>query len=422
MAWQPKSAEPWRPMSAEPADSLGAPAEATRTGPMASTNFNRDWARGGINAIPAVMGMLGGLSAAPAAPAFPLAPIIMAGAGGSGGEAIKQLLNRATGLGPAPETAGQALRGISQQGNTQAALETVGQGAGLMLSKLAPMLGRAGIKASPTLQAEFPGLEKTMIRERAMTAGAADAARAKSAANTASLLNDAEQAGMTATAADIAAPALNRAEKALRRPLTQAERGRIIVEVRDRANQLLEGRTMGIPRVPSTPGGNPAAAIFSPTETKELAQIAQDEASSMLRQDVRSPRGEAVPRSTDYDIAKGAAAAKNKLPGVGASEKRTQELIGLQRALEARAASHNPTVPQLVALGAGGATGGLVGHGALPAELSALAAYGATSPAALRAYALGLTHPAFRPTMGALPLGLEALLRYAQGQTQQTAP
>ena len=190
-----------------------------------------------------------------------------------GGAAGRMAENAGAGMAgfSAPQGVGPSLKSAHEAGLEQAGLETVGG------------LGAAGLKAgggamlegayrvAPGLAEKFPRIFEAISRERipvgskATRQGSAEASKRMraSAAKTSGLI---DKANRTFTAADLAGDALDNLKNELGRAPTKDERTALIVQIRDRANELLSERTHGVGKLRPSFGGK--KTLYSGREVK----------------------------------------------------------------------------------------------------------------------------------------------------------
>lgn len=437
--WRPRSATAWMPKSAVPVN--------TRTIDEPEENHNLDWARGGVNAIPPVTQAIGaglGATAATAGLGPEAAPggmILGGGAGKQFGTAIKQLVERIPALGMnAPQTPGDAMKEIGAAGSEGQLSETLGLPLGLAMGKLAPAFTEAGSGATKALKQEFKGVNfgKAMLDNGVRTADEAAALLKSRGLETQAKIGaiDAAAGGPHISAEDMAQTAIESVRKSYGRTLTQAEHDEIVDKVRDAANEVLAERRLGLGAPKATPAskvlgpnGQPATPaappqpqdLFTLSETKQIAQSAQDAVRGALKGEGNLSRNFNASPSVAKALEKGSTAAKNLQPGLAESEQRTREALALARALSGSEAGFSPLNPGLIrgaATGTGMMLGGL-SHGGNPVENAAIGgtlANLATAPPALRGLGFLLNDPKMQIIASQWPGGVEAFLRATMQQ------
>lgn len=303
-------------------DTASAPA-GMRPRPTALQTYGGSFLRG----VPAALGLAGSMVGSVGGP---MGRSALAGLGGMTGRGIEGLGRRAIGL---PETNDpvEALRQMLDEGAMQASLQGTGELAAGAASNVGKGLVREAYKVAPSLAKKFPGVNivETAIKEKVpVDVAKAAGKRAEAAAATSGALSRATARGITHSIEDIAAPALEQAEREIGRPLAQAERDQIVKMVQDQADLMMGRQSFGV--------GTRSRTTYTPKELKRLAQIAQRETRTLTNQR-NAGNLTANPDLVDA-IARGATAAKNALPGVGAAEGRTQSLIAVEQAAKNAAA------------------------------------------------------------------------------------
>jgi hypothetical protein len=288
-----------------------------------------------VDALPAVTGGAGGLIGGLGGTAFGFGfggiPGGVGGAalGGAAGEAAKQLINRMRGV-EAPATAGEAAMNIGREGLVQGGSELLG-GAAMKGGKMAAHgLMDMAISPAPTLAKEFTtaagDIADTALREKLPVgnimpgtrkgSNMAQQALRESAGATRQLLTDAGAAGTTFDAQTVArGPVTQLVGDIARQPLSTSELNHI-------ADMFTEY------------SGN--HNTMTPAMLKDMKQAAQRIAKPIfkaLNQGNVVPAGESLKAQFNKAIADGAKDALETIPGVGASEARTQTLIGANKAI-----------------------------------------------------------------------------------------
>lgn len=261
----------------------------------------------------------------------------VAGAAGAIGELLRSTIEMATD--PIPEGAGpEAVKRMvgkasvvpgrmAIEGAKQAGLE----GGGRVISGGARMLGRGlvdnAVRPSPTLQAEFPEVIDTIVKERIpvgkglfdRTKGSQLAAQKLGNAGKAlrALLAKAEQSGTRFSAEEVAQPVLSLVDDIAKQPLGKAEE--------ERLSQML-WEFMDRHKGPLTPQA-----------VKELKSRAQAIAKPIYRAQERGnvvTADQALGARFNSAIATGSKKTLETVEGVGKAEAKTQELIGATKAIK----------------------------------------------------------------------------------------
>lgn len=262
---------------------------------------------------PATAGaVVGGAIAAPFTAGMSVVPAMAIGGGaGALGAGAGQLAS-----GQRPDVGTMATEGIGM-----ATGEGLGRGAIALLSKAAPILGKAVLRASPTLQREFPNLVETFLKERIPVGQSAEAGvRMKASAATARQMTaDAEAAG--------AAPVGPR-------DIVKEFRG-VRDEVADRAANARPGAAGEMKEIVTRAKGLRLAGPQSVTRNQALKQSAQADATNAFRAADRGAPINDVTAKLDKAVAIGRQkAAETRVPGIADVNKRTQSMMGLEGALE----------------------------------------------------------------------------------------
>ncbi len=116
-------------------------AQAKTIGPPETTGHQL--ARWGVGALPAAGMTVGGVAGAAGGP---LGAVGGAALGGGAGEAARQLVSRATGIGEAPKTSGEAAKGIAGQAAVGAGTEVLGQTAMSIGARVANRLVKSALR------------------------------------------------------------------------------------------------------------------------------------------------------------------------------------------------------------------------------------------------------------------------------------
>ena len=366
----------------------------------------RSWADMAVDALPTLGGLaggiVGGIGGTVAGMGVGGVPGAVGGAalGGGAGEAARQMINRARGE-AAPTSATEAATAIGTQGATQAGSELAGRG----IVKAAGMAARGlmdfAIRPAPTVAEEFGDIAATAIKERlpvgsVLPGATKGSARAKSAmresgADTRRLLTDAEKAGTSFRPQDVArGPVTELAGDIAKQPLSTSE--------------LQQVSRMFAEFLDTQPGR------VAPNAMKDMKQAAQRIAKPIFRalnQGNSVAAGESLKAQFNKAIADGAKEALETIPGVGASEARTQGLIGATRAIRRAESRRLPLVAELAAPIVGGVAGGASDGGSLggvgQGVSVALLTRALLSPRTTSRAALGLTDPAIQQVMRQMP-------------------
>lgn len=145
------------------ARATGAPAASTGVGAPPPENYNLDWARAGVAALPAIGGAALPLSAGPVGL---LGGAGLAALGGAGGEAVRQHVTRAfPQLGETAATPLEAVGGMGRQALTQAGAEVGGRALGGAVKMAGKELVRSALRPTPTLAGQFPNLTDFAVGE-----------------------------------------------------------------------------------------------------------------------------------------------------------------------------------------------------------------------------------------------------------------
>lgn len=257
-----------------------------------------------LGLLPAAGGLAGGIGGGALA-GVPGA-IGGAAAGGAAGEAARQ------GLTGSPLSVG----GIASQGAQQGAYEALGAGIAAGAGALARPVMRRALQVGKTLTRDFPNaVETTIARGIPVTkAGVAKAITLRQASGKAlaSLLRQAEATGQVFRVQDLMR---NASELLQSKVLPKADKARIAKMLDDFA--LQHGQTL------------------SPTLAKQIKQFYQRRASTVFR--AEKVAGATLAQQNrglfSREIARGAKAQLEQIPGVAAREAETQSLIGAQRAV-----------------------------------------------------------------------------------------
>lgn len=415
-----------------PADATDAEISAALNLPPASARGNhpRSWLDVAVDALPAaggaVGGIVGGIGGTVAGLGVGGVPGAVGGAalGGGAGEAARQLINRFRGA-EAPATPLQAATGIATEGGVQGASELAGAGLMKGASMAAHGLMDFAIRPAPTVAEEFGDIAGTALKERlpvgrVLPASARGSSIAREALRDASgetrgLLTAAEQAGTTFSPGAIArGPVTELVGQIAKQPLSESE-----------LNQVSRLFSEYVNTQPDQ---------MSPNALKDMKQAAQRIAKPIfkaLNSGNAVPAGESLKANFNKAIADGAKEALETIPGVGASEARTQALIGATKAIRRAEVRRLPLIAETAAPLAGAMVGGAHGlmaddargtaEGAGKGIGVALLTRALLSPRSTSRAALGLTTPMIQQTLRQMPrAAVYALLDQVTGSDSGT--
>lgn len=260
----------------------------------------------------------GALAAVPLTGGASLVPAMAAaGLGGAGGAGLaiagRQL---ATGR---PEPAGDTLSTMATQGVMNAAGEGVGRGIVAGANVVVPKILKGILRPGKNVQQEFGDVVGVMRREQIPVGQSAEAgARMSQSADTAKqMIADAEAAGASAIRPREVTSNL--------RDVTTVTKGRAKLGKPDETSEVAQ-RARAFYR--QNKGGIPL------TEAQTMKQQAQREASNVFRAIDRGNVVKDTDALSDKAIAQGLRGAiESRVPGVKPQNTRTQELMGLERAL-----------------------------------------------------------------------------------------
>lgn len=372
-------------------------------------------------ALPTVGGLVGGL----------VGGIPGAAAGGAAGSGFRSLIDRAGELpGAVADVASglvnnprETLAGFvegAKEGATGAAkagaVEGASEVAGLGLAKGAGMAAHGlmdfAIRPAPTVAEEFGDIAATAIKERLpvgsiLPGGKRGSVKAGTALREASgetrrLLDDAAAKGVEFGSADVArGPVTEMVGEIAKRPLSQSE----LSEVSRLFSEYLNTQ-------------NPRMA---PRAVKDMKQAAQRIARPIFRainQGNMPAPGEALRAQFNKAIAEGSQEALETIPGVAAAEKRTQSLIGANKAIRRAESRRMPLVAELAAPITGAAVGGAVGgyEGAGQGLTATMLTRALLSPRTTSRAALALTNEQIQQVLQQMPrASVYALLEQVTG-------
>lgn len=404
----------------EISEALSAPPAHIRSKP------ERSWMDVAVDALPAAGGMAGGIVGGIGGTAFGLGvggvPGAVGGAtlGGAAGEAARQLVNRARGAG-APPTPLAAATEIGQEAALQGGSELTGHGAMKGAGMAAHGLMDFAIRPAPTVAEEFGDIAATALRERlpvgnilpGMAKGSqlAKSAMRESAQNTRGLLAEAGQAGVSFRPQDVArGPVTELVGEIAKQPLSDAELNHVSRLFAEYVN------TQGSQMTPNT--------------LKDMKQAAQRIAKPIFRAlnaGNAVPAGESLKAQFNKAIAGGAKEALETIPGMAASEARTQGLIGATKAIRRAEVRRLPLVAELAAPIIGGTVGGATGNDMQSRGQNAASGVGAAlltrallSPRSTSRGALALTQPEIQQILRQMPRGaVYALMEQLQPDGQE---
>lgn len=227
----------------------------------------------------------------------------------------------------------------------------------------------------------------------------------ESADTTRGLLGDAEHAGVTFGAQEVAQPVAGLAADIAKQPLSDSELqhvSRLFMEYMQTQPQRLK-----------------------PVALKDMKQAAQRIARPIFRALNRGdvvPAGESIKAQFNRAIAEGAKQQLETIPGVAASEARTQGLIGASKAIRRAEARRLPLVAEIAAPMAGAAVGAYGGgaEGAAKGVGVTMLTRALLSPRTTSRAALTLSHDAIQQAVRQMPRGaVYALMEQLEQQHQQ---
>ena len=303
----------------------------------------RTWTDTAVEALPMAGGALGGVLGAAGGPLGAMGGAAM---GGGGGEAFKQLINRARGA-DAPGSPMEAAKNIGISGAVQGAIEGVTGLGGRLLTRGASRLYRSALKPSVAIRQEFPNIVQTGLREGVPVSakGTAKAGRL--------LTTSAKQADDVIRQAAGGPPVSTRTVVKALRPARDVAQQRAALGLADDTPEIAS-RARALAR--QHPGGIPVE------RAQTLKKTAQDLADTAFRTQERGGTVRTVEPQLNQAVARGLKTGiEERVPAVGAINKRTQDLMGLTKALEAAEGRVGNTLPQ--AVGARGALSALAGGG-----------------------------------------------------------
>lgn len=284
-----------------------------------------------VNAIPAAAGaaggVIGGIGGTVAGMGIGGVPGAVGGAalGGSAGEAIRELINLARSGKPLAPT--EAAGNIAKEGAIQGGMEAAGAGLGAGARVAGKALMENAVRPTMGMVREFPNTIDTLIRERlpvgrllpGLKPGSQQAAEKLGAAaqSVKALLAKATADGSQIATDNVATPVLSLIDDLAKQPLGNAEEqqlGSMIDEFLARHKGPL-----------------------TPLAVKDLKQQAQAIAKPIYKAAERGfPVGpdQTLKARFNSAIASGAKTELEKIPGVGAGEAQTKDMIGAVRALK----------------------------------------------------------------------------------------
>lgn len=326
----------------EPEENIATVIRHFKTQP-AQPPQERSWTDTVVDALPMAGGSLGGLLGAAGGP---LTAMGGAALGGGGGEAFKQLINRARGA-DVPSTPMGAAADIGMSGAVQGGIEGLTRGTGRLITRGAARLYQSALKPSVAIRQEFPNVVQTGLREGIpiTSRGTQKAGRL--------LTSSARQADDLVAKASGAAPISPREIVRELRPVRDAAKQRAAIgladdtpEIAARARALARQHPQGIP-VP---------------RAQALKRTAQDQAQTAYNTMNRGGTVRTVDPQMNQAVARGLRSGiEQRVPEVAGVNARTQDLIGLTRALEAAEGRIGNNLPQ--AIGARGLLGAAAGGG-----------------------------------------------------------
>lgn len=309
-----------------------------------------------VNAIPSATGMAGGIIGGIGGSAFGFGvggvPGAIGGAtvGGAGGEALKQLVNTLRGR-VTPATPLKAAGDIAKEGATQGALEAGGAVVGAGARVAGKALMENAVRPTMGLVREFPNVVDTIVKERlpvgrvlpGLAKGSEQAIEKLKFASKSvrALLDKAGSGGTTFTNDEIAEPVLKLIDDVAKQPIGVAQEKQLAGMI----DEFLSRH----------PGP------LTPIAVKELKQRAQAIAKPIykaMEKGMPVTADQTISARFNDAIASGAKTSLETIPGVGAAEKKTQDMIGAARALKQ---AENRRL-SLMAEGAGVAIGSSLGE------------------------------------------------------------
>lgn len=328
--------------------------------PQAEAAKERTWTDTAVDALPYVGGLLGGLVGAPLGPLA----IGTAAIGGAGGEGWKRAINSLRGeTPPAEETPSAVLGAVAKSGRDQGVAQGVGMGVGAVASRAARPLMRSAHGAMASVRRKFPtvNLEDVALREGVAVSsrGASKAARLSRAANR-NIARTVREAGRSGAAPVTAAE--------IRRPLwaelKRAKATKIpgdIAQVQNAIRDVNKTYSGGI-------GVDDALVLKQRLQelAKPALQGAADPRSASLSAKLSAAQARGV-RDALVQRGGGARVAGGRVEGgaIGDALTRSQELMALDKAMQA---SRAPSKLRLIAEGALGGAGYVAGGSDNPAE------------------------------------------------------
>lgn len=345
----------------------------------------RTWTDTAVDALPIVGGVLGGIVGAPLGPLA----VSTAAIGGAGGEGFRRAINSLRGkTNAAEETPGRVLRAVGEAGVEQGAAQGLGMGVarGVQLAGRGAMRGALG--AQSALRRKFPtvDLEAVALREGVGLPGANIAGKAKAAHEGVSA------AGRAADAAG--APKIQPREmtRGLRKLYDQAGKARqpgIQQQIVEEAGNVRKTFRGGVPV-------DDAMAVKSEwaAQSREAMQGAANPKSASTNKKVLA----SLSRSTGD-------AVKTRSPEIASALTRSQEMMALEKALQAMS---TPSGLRMLVSGASGVGSGITSGDPVKGLAGAASTYALTSPQGLGLLAQLLSRSA--PAAKQAPRGLMALL------------
>lgn len=247
------------------------------------------------------------------------AELMLAALGAAGGSGYGMLAKgKMTGDYGTPEGNAQTM---ATEGGAAAAGQGIGTGVAKIAGRIAQPVAKAVLRASPTLQREFPNLTDTFLAERIPVGQSAEAGvRIKNSAATArQMATDAEAAGAPPVGArDIVKEF---------RPVRD--------EIANRAANARPGAAGEMQELVTRAKGLKIAGPQSVGRNQVLKQSAQTDANNAFRAAERGTPINDVTAKLDKAVAVGRQkAAETRVPGIADQNKQTQNLMGLETALE----------------------------------------------------------------------------------------
>lgn len=352
----------------------------------------RDWGDTATDLLPLAGGIAGGILGAPAGPGA----IGTAALGGAAGQGLKRVIEGLRGRrDPSKDTTLSVAKDLGIAGLEQGVGQATGMGAAKVLSKLGRTAATGSLGAQASVRKKFPTVDLEGVALREGMPNAAKAARLSKAANTA--VSDAVQQADLAGAAPITADEINRGLRPLYTRMRQAG-------LTENARDVLEAGRLSQRRYPKglrLPGAQILKQEEAIAGRAAQAGAADPRAASMAAR-IAQKKGKSI-----------ASALRSRSSKIGEALDRSQELMALDKAMQA-AGGRTPLLRNLLiaAPAAGGLSGGYYGGDTKSALSGAAAGFALTNPRSLALLARLLTAgaPAGREAARAGTVGLASLL------------